>query len=499
MEITARVENTEASVRRFSPFQRIAIGMACVLMTLDLGACATGSGLTGGRSASCIHGCLQAPPTLRKELKAGNATAELAMAKREIKIAHYADADFWFRQAAAHGDPTGEFDAGIDAEQGRGTEQNSAKAVVWFRTAAVQGYQKAQYALGLDYQYGRGVPQNLGKAIDWYRKAAAGGLATAQYALGYAFARGLGVRQNYATANAWFHRAAVQGLPAAESALGLDYSAGRGTARNPAAGNVWLRKAAAQGVAPAEYALGYNYALGYGVPRNPARGFDWFSKAARDGFAPAQAALGIDYALGHGVTKDYQRADIWLRLAAAQNVPLAEYYLGAAYYKGQGVPKSVTQANWWWKKAQASGPVPGQAQWCRHHAGGSGFAAAYNHAIQASAKHRPVGSSPPRMTRDFPQTCGFYPEISRLIGEQGTTIVRLCIGTHGQLLHPPTIVKSSGIARLDTAALRFVGATSGRWIPARQHGKAIALCVKWPVRFALHNATPAAVSNEVKK
>ena len=38
---------------------------------------------------------------------------------------------------------------------------------------------------------------------------------------------------------------------------------------------------------------------------------------------------------------------------------------------------------------------------------------------------------------------------------------------------------------IEISALRYARATSGYWISAQQHGKPIALCAKWPVRFAL--------------
>lgn len=484
-DITTHADGSGYHPPHHFPSGRAYIALAFALLTLNLVGCATVGPAATFRSVPCVHGCPQAPVTLRNELKSGSPVAEVAMGQREIEIMHFADAQFWFRQAAAQSDPAGEYRVGLDYALGRGTEESRAKSLYWIRKAALQGYTAAEYAIGLDYQYGRGVPRSFVKAIHWLRGAAVQGFATAQYALGYDFGRGLGVTQNYATANYWFRKAALQGLAAAEFALGMDDLAGRGCARHAVAGNRWLRKAAEQGGAPAEYLLGINYDLGRGVPNNTTRGQYWFRKAAMSGFPPAEAAVGIDYELGRGTARNYRKGYVWLRKAAAQNVTLAEYYLGAAYYRGRGVPKSAAKAQWWWRKAKANGPFPSLRNQCRMSAQHSDYVEIYRHAIQASAKTLPAGTSPPGIKSDFPQPCGFYPEVSQILDHQGTAIVHVCIGANGRLAHRPTILRSTGFPRLDAAALRYVRATSGYWTPAHRHGKAVELCEKWPVRFRL--------------
>ncbi len=485
MKITTSTDRMEYTEPRHHGSWWSVIAITFGLLTMNLVGCSAVSGFAHVHRVPCLHGCQQAPLKLRDELKSGNSAAEIAMAQREMNAMHLGNAEFWLRQAAAQGDPTAEFNVGLDYARGLGTKEDSAKSIYWYRKAAAQGYLYAGYEIGLDYQYGRGVTRNFVQAIQWFRKAAVGGLADAQYALGYDIGLGLGVAQNYAIANYWFRKAARQGLGIAEAALATDYFTGKGCRKNPIAGTLWLRKAAAQGVVIAEYDLGYTYQLGEGVSANAEMGHYWIRKAAMSGFPPAEAALGIDYALGRGTAKNYQKSYAWLRRAGTQNVAIAEYYLGAAYYRGEGVAKSAAKARWWWKKARASGPLPEQGQWCRANARKADFARVYNRAIQTSSNRRPAGSKPPQIRSDFPSSCGFYPEISKILGQQGTAIVRICIGKNGRLAHSPTIVRSSGVRRLDVAALRFARATSGYWIPAEQHGKPIGMCEKWPVRFKL--------------
>jgi len=113
------------------------------------------------------------------------------------------------------------------------------------------------------------------------------------------------------------------------------------------------------------------------------------------------------------------------------------------------------------------------------------FARRYNRAIQVSDKDRVPGTSPPGVKQGFPMTCGFYPEIAQVLHEQGVAIVHICIGKDGHLEHAPTMVRSSGVPRLDAAALRYAAATSGQWVPARRNGRPAGVCANLQVRFVI--------------
>lgn len=60
---------------------------------------------------------------------------------------------------------------------------------------------------------------------------------------------------------------------------------------------------------------------------------------------------------------------------------------------------------------------------------------------------------------------GYYPDMSRELDEQGTAIVRVCVGADGRLSGAPSLYRSSGYARLDKAALKWI--SPGRPICAR--------------------------------
>ena len=85
----------------------------------------------------------------------------------------------------------------------------------------------------------------------------------------------------------------------------------------------------------------------------------------------------------------------------------------------------------------------------------------------------------------MPSTDEYYPQSARRLGQEGLVGVSLCIGPDGKLSKAPTVVKSSGTASLDEAALRYANATSGHWKPATEDGKAVEKCSQLPVRFTL--------------
>jgi periplasmic protein TonB len=86
---------------------------------------------------------------------------------------------------------------------------------------------------------------------------------------------------------------------------------------------------------------------------------------------------------------------------------------------------------------------------------------------------------------DFPSTDEYYPDASRRLGEQGTALVKLCIGDGGRVVGDPAIERSSGSSRLDQAAVRYAKATSGHFRPATRNGVAVTECVSLPIKFQL--------------
>lgn len=75
-----------------------------------------------------------------------------------------------------------------------------------------------------------------------------------------------------------------------------------------------------------------------------------------------------------------------------------------------------------------------------------------------------------------------YPEVSRRFNEQGQVIVRVLIGTKGEVLRAE-LGKSSGFVRLDRTAVSAV--RGWRFLPGKRDGQAEAMWFNVPVNFVL--------------
>ena len=123
------------------------------------------------------HGDHAALIRLEQSARSGDAGAQLALGY-VLSYGHpdsrqYANADYWYRKAAAQGNATAEFCLGLAYSMGQGVPKNYAKADYWWKKAAVQGNTAAENFLGFAYATGEGVPKNYAKADYWRKKAAA--------------------------------------------------------------------------------------------------------------------------------------------------------------------------------------------------------------------------------------------------------------------------------------------------------------------------------------
>ncbi|HEX5462375.1 MAG TPA: TonB family protein [Steroidobacteraceae bacterium] len=105
--------------------------------------------------------------------------------------------------------------------------------------------------------------------------------------------------------------------------------------------------------------------------------------------------------------------------------------------------------------------------------------------VRAPPAPAPVHVTPLSVRGALPPTEDYYPDASRRLGEQGTALVKLCIGAGGKVVGSPAIQKSSGSSRLDQAALRYAQATSGHFSPSTRNGQPVTVCTALPIRFQL--------------
>jgi TPR repeat protein len=261
----------------------------------------------------------------------------------------YGEALRWSQQAAAQDNPRGEATIGILYEYGRGVAQDYGKAMRWLRRAADQGNADAQLDIGVLYECGRGVAQDYGEAILWYRKAADQGNADAQVRIGVLYEQGRGgLTKDDREAARLYKRAADQGNALAQANLGVFYEQGRGglTKDDHEAASLY-KLAADQGNALAQTNLGIFYEKGRGgLTTDDHEAASLYKLAADQGIAQARYNLGVFYEQGRGgLTKDDQEAAPLFKLAADQGYAPAQYNIRGLYEHGIGVAKEAPSAS----------------------------------------------------------------------------------------------------------------------------------------------------------
>jgi protein TonB len=108
-------------------------------------------------------------------------------------------------------------------------------------------------------------------------------------------------------------------------------------------------------------------------------------------------------------------------------------------------------------------------------------------APKAAPPKAAVASTPVSTGKGFPNVDDYYPDASRRLGEEGLSIVDICVGPDGKLTEAPKVGKTSGHDRLDQAAVKVAQVGSGRFKPATEDGKPVTKCTQLPIRFKLHN------------
>jgi len=105
----------------------------------------------------------------------------------------FAQALYWYTQAAEQGHAVATYNVGVLHDKGLGLKKDYKEAGKWYRKSADLGYSTAQYNLGIMYEYGQTVKEDPALAMELYLKAAEQGEAAAQFAIGVMYDKGLSV------------------------------------------------------------------------------------------------------------------------------------------------------------------------------------------------------------------------------------------------------------------------------------------------------------------
>jgi protein TonB len=87
--------------------------------------------------------------------------------------------------------------------------------------------------------------------------------------------------------------------------------------------------------------------------------------------------------------------------------------------------------------------------------------------------------------RRFPNSEDYYPASAKRLGQEGSPVVRVCVGPNGKLVGEPTIQTSSNVEALDQGAIKL--AKAGRYIAGMSDGQPVESCFTFRVKFELKN------------
>lgn len=190
------------------------------------------------------------------------------------------------------------------------------QAFTLFQQASEQGHSLAHFNLGLCYENGKGTDQNLAKAADCYQKACALNHKGAFYNLALFYMEGAGgVPKDHNKALELLEKAAQADEGKAQSYLGVYYA--QQSPEHYSKAISYLEKAAIKKDSNAEYHLGICYERGLGVERNLVMAGQMYKAAAKRGNVGAQYNIGVFYEHGLGdFPVDHKEASRYYRMAA---------------------------------------------------------------------------------------------------------------------------------------------------------------------------------------
>lgn len=237
---------------------------------------------------------ISGPPALSAETNPPLTLGPAEQAYNAFQQGDFETARTLWKQAAAKGDASAQYNLGLIHAEGRGVLRNPGIAINWWRLAAENGHAQAQHNLALAYISGETiVPGTAGKprveeAIMWLRRAADAGLASSRYALGTLLLVRANNEDERSEAIKFLTSAAHQGLVEAQFFLGRCYFDGDGVEIDRREALALFLKSAAAGHAPAQDRIAALYQSGDYVPQDMVEALAWANLASQSGLAAAE-------------------------------------------------------------------------------------------------------------------------------------------------------------------------------------------------------------------
>lgn len=165
---------------------------------------------------------------------------------------------------------------------------NFAEALWWFQQAANLGYVESILSIGFIYLNGRGVQKNFGEAVKWFSKAADEYHSSkAMHILGELYHKWDYDHKDYRKAYEWYKKGADHGN--SWCMLGIGYLCA--AQRNDEGEFEWYMKGAEQGNSYGMNLIGSMYEEGAWVKKDIEKAIYWYKKATELGEPNAKIAL----------------------------------------------------------------------------------------------------------------------------------------------------------------------------------------------------------------
>lgn len=258
------------------------------------------------------------------------------------------------KEAAAKDNAQAQFDMGCIYSQGLGgTPVDYQQALQWYQMGVLQGDASNENGLGVLYKDGKGVEQDDAKAVSLFQLSSAQGWGEGETDLANMYENGTGVAKDLDQAKHWYQLAADQGVQEAKNALQRIANGGAGNSPSAGSDTSLTADQALQNAQVAENKSEYSTAL------------DWYRKAADLGSSDAQLWFGRRYEFGaqdYGIPEDQKQMVQWYQKSVQQGNSAAEYELAEAYYGGEGVAQDCNEALKWMKSSALHGFLKAQNQ-----------------------------------------------------------------------------------------------------------------------------------------